>query len=101
MSERHDEQINRVPDEVERKWYISRRGFLIGMAATGAALALGIPLGLPPLRRAAAGLVLENCRRTNVTGCSILDCDNAGILLNKSPEARVSNCLIRSLVTLK
>ncbi len=56
MSERHDKQINRVPDEVERRWYISRRGFLIGMAATGAALALGIPLGLPPLRRGAAGL---------------------------------------------
>ncbi len=39
-----------------RKWYISRRGFLVGMATTGAALALGIPLGLPHLRRAAAGL---------------------------------------------
>jgi isoquinoline 1-oxidoreductase beta subunit len=56
VSERQDNQINGVPDEVERRWYISRRGFLIGMAATGAALALGIPLGLPPLRRAAAGL---------------------------------------------
>ena len=56
MSDRQDQQIDQVPDEAERKWYISRRGFLIGMAATGAALALGIPLGLPPLRRAAAGL---------------------------------------------
>jgi isoquinoline 1-oxidoreductase beta subunit len=56
VSERHDEQIDRARDEVERRWYISRRGFLVGMAATGAALALGIPLGLPPLRRAAAGL---------------------------------------------
>lgn len=37
-------------------WTISRRGFLIGMATTGAALALGIPLGLPPLRRGAASL---------------------------------------------
>ncbi len=56
MSELRDQQVDQVPDEPERKWYISRRGFLIGMATTGAALALGIPLGLPPLRRAAAGL---------------------------------------------
>ena len=56
MSERQDQQVDQVPDERERKWTISRRGFLIGMAATGAALALGIPLGLPVLRRAAAGL---------------------------------------------
>ena len=56
MSERQDDQINTAPEEVERRWRISRRGFLIGMAASGAALALGIPLGLPPLRRAAAGL---------------------------------------------
>jgi isoquinoline 1-oxidoreductase beta subunit len=41
---------------MEREWMISRRGFLIGMVTTGAALALGVPLGLPPLRRAAAGL---------------------------------------------
>ena len=61
MSERHDKQINRVPDEVERRWYISRRGFLIGMAATGAVLALGIPLGLPPLRRAAASFIPPGC----------------------------------------
>jgi isoquinoline 1-oxidoreductase beta subunit len=54
VSERRDEQIDKAPDEVERRWTISRRGFLIGMAATGAALALGIPLGLPVLRRGAA-----------------------------------------------
>jgi isoquinoline 1-oxidoreductase beta subunit len=56
VSERPDQQIDQVPDDAQRKWTISRRGFLIGMAATGAALALGIPLGLPVLRRAAAGL---------------------------------------------
>jgi len=56
MSERQDEQASQVPGEPERNWTISRRGFLIGMAATGAALALGIPLGLPQLRRTAAGL---------------------------------------------
>ncbi len=37
--------------EAERKWYVSRRGFLIGCATSGAALALGIPLGLPVARR--------------------------------------------------
>ncbi|MFC2015396.1 molybdopterin cofactor-binding domain-containing protein [Chloroflexota bacterium] len=56
MSDRQDQQVDQAPDDAERKWTISRRGFLIGMATTGAALALGIPLGLPPLRRAAAGL---------------------------------------------
>ena len=56
MNERQDPQFEQMPDTVERKWTISRRGFLIGMATTGAALALGIPLGLPALRRGAAGL---------------------------------------------
>jgi isoquinoline 1-oxidoreductase beta subunit len=56
VSERQDPQNDQVPENPERQWYISRRGFLIGMGATGAALALGIPLGLPSLRRAAAGL---------------------------------------------
>jgi isoquinoline 1-oxidoreductase beta subunit len=51
-----DQQSDQVPDDSDRRWTISRRGFLIGMATTGAALALGIPLILPPLRRAAAGL---------------------------------------------
>jgi isoquinoline 1-oxidoreductase beta subunit len=56
VSDRREQRIDQVPDDGERKWYISRRGFLIGMTTTGAALALGIPLGLPSLRRAAAGL---------------------------------------------
>ena len=51
-----DRQVDQVQEEGDRKWTISRRGFLIGMATTGAAVALGIPLGLPVLRRAAAGL---------------------------------------------
>jgi isoquinoline 1-oxidoreductase beta subunit len=38
------------------QWRISRRGFLLSMAATGTALALGIPLGLPVLRRQMAGM---------------------------------------------
>ena len=31
-----------------RTWRMSRRGFLIGAAITGVALAVGIPMGLPP-----------------------------------------------------
>lgn len=48
------------------------------------------------VRRLPAGLVLENCCRANVTGCSILDCDNAGILLNAVSDSQVSGCLIRN-----
>jgi isoquinoline 1-oxidoreductase subunit beta len=35
----------------DRKWLISRRGFLISMGTVGAGLALGVPLGLPLMRR--------------------------------------------------
>lgn len=44
---------------------------------------------------ARAGLTLEKCRWINVTGCSVLDCDNCAILLNDCHYCRVSNCLIR------
>lgn len=42
-----------------------------------------------------AGLVLEDCRRMNLTGATILDCDNAGLLLKDVTASRVSGCLIR------
>jgi hypothetical protein len=45
--------------------------------------------------RAPAGLLIENCRRFHVTGCTILDCDNAGLVLRNVSESRVSDCLIR------
>jgi len=45
--------------------------------------------------REPAGLLLENCRRMNVTSCTILDCDNAGLLLRNVTNSRVSDCLIR------
>ncbi len=45
-------------------------------------------------RRTAAGLVLQNCRRANVANCTILDCDNFGILLKDVQHSRVSGCLI-------
>ena len=44
----------------------------------------------------AAGMVLENCRRMNVTGCSLLDCDSIGLLLKNVTDSRVSGCLIRN-----
>ena len=46
------------------------------------------------VRGGPAGLVLEDCRRCNVTGCTILDCDGVGVLLKNVSGARVSDCLI-------
>jgi len=43
-----------------------------------------------------AGLVLENCHRVNVTGCTILDCAGGGLLLKNVTGSRVSDCLIRN-----
>jgi hypothetical protein len=45
--------------------------------------------------RSPAGLQIENCRRFNVTGCTLLDCDNAGLLLKDVSDSRVSDCLIQ------
>jgi len=41
-----------------------------------------------------AGLVLEDCRRMNLTGLTILDCEGAGLLLKGVTQSRVSDCLI-------
>ena len=53
-------------------------------------------LHVTQVRRLPAGLVLEKCRRVNLTGCTILDCDNAGILLKEVSDSRISDCLIRN-----
>lgn len=45
--------------------------------------------------RQEAGLILEQCDRFNVTGCTILDCDGGGLLLRGVSRSRVSDCLIR------
>ena len=45
--------------------------------------------------REPAGLLIEDCRRMNVTNCTILDCDNAGLVLRNVSNSRVSDCLIR------
>jgi hypothetical protein len=44
--------------------------------------------------RAPAGLTIENCKRMNVTNCTILDCDSIGLLLKDVTDSRVSGCLI-------
>jgi parallel beta-helix repeat protein len=46
--------------------------------------------------KADAGVTLENCRRFNVTNCTILDCANVGLLLKDVTDSRVSDCLIRN-----
>ena len=48
------------------------------------------------VRRAAAGLVLTNCRRMNVSNCTVLDCENAGILMKAVADSIVTDCLIRN-----
>jgi hypothetical protein len=45
--------------------------------------------------REPAGLLIENGRRMNITGCTIVDCDNVGLLLKDVTDSRVSDCLIR------
>jgi hypothetical protein len=42
-----------------------------------------------------AGLLIGNCRRMNITQCTILDCDNVGLLLKNLADSRISDCLIR------
>jgi len=40
-------------------------------------------------------VILRRCRRVNMTGCTILDCDVCGLLLEEVQGVRVSGCLIR------
>jgi hypothetical protein len=42
-----------------------------------------------------AGLVLERCRRFNISGCTILDCDKRGILMDDVRDTIVSGCLVQ------
>jgi parallel beta helix pectate lyase-like protein len=39
---------------------------------------------------------LERCTRFNVTGCTILDCEDVGLRLMDLANSRVSDCLIRN-----
>ena len=40
-------------------------------------------------------LQVQQCRRFNITNCTILDCDSVGLLLDDVSDSRVSDCLIR------
>lgn len=51
-------------------------------------------LNIRETRDVAAGLILENCERMNITNCSIRECKNGGILLKNVKQSRVSDCLI-------
>jgi hypothetical protein len=42
-----------------------------------------------------AGLTIEKCHRIHLVGCSILDCDNVGLLLKDSAQVYYDTCLIR------
>lgn len=45
--------------------------------------------------QAPAGLILETCDRLHVTGCTILDCDNAGLLIKDCTRSTIVGNLIR------
>ena len=44
--------------------------------------------------KAVAGVTIESCKRMNITDCTILDCDNLGLLLKDVNDSRISDCLI-------
>ena len=44
----------------------------------------------------AAGLLVEDSRRLNISGCSILDFDNAGLILRRVTDSIVSGCIVRN-----
>lgn len=43
-----------------------------------------------------AAFTIENCRRFNVTNCSILDCEGVSLLWKNVSNSRLSDCLIAS-----
>jgi len=51
-------------------------------------------LNIKSTREVAAGLILENCERMNITNCSVRECEQGGILLKDVKQSRISDCLI-------
>jgi hypothetical protein len=41
------------------------------------------------------GIVFEKCDRIHVVGCTILDCDNVGLLARNSTNSWMDDCIIR------
>lgn len=42
-----------------------------------------------------AAVTIQRCHRMNISHCTILDCDNVGLLLDELTDSRVHGCLIR------
>ena len=45
--------------------------------------------------RKKGGLILEKCQHFNISRCSVLNCDNCGILMDDVQDTMVSSCMIR------
>ena len=45
--------------------------------------------------RKEGGLVLEGCQHFNISGCTIFNCDNCGILMDDVQDTIVSSCVVR------
>ena len=41
-----------------------------------------------------AGVLISNCSRVNVSGCSILECGPVGVLIADCKDSRISGCLV-------
>lgn len=52
-------------------------------------------LHLAGVWRDPAALLVEKCKRMNITNCTVLDCDNVGIKLVEVSQSRLSGCLVR------
>ncbi|WP_206668899.1 right-handed parallel beta-helix repeat-containing protein [Bremerella volcania] len=46
-------------------------------------------------RRTEAGIMLDACRRFHMTGCTVLDCDNAGLLLKNLEDCQITGNMLR------
>tara|TARA_R110002049_G_scaffold72490_7_gene187494 strand:+ start:46844 stop:48274 length:1431 start_codon:yes stop_codon:yes gene_type:complete len=53
-------------------------------------------LHMTNVHRDPAALTIQRCRRMNISQCTILDCDNVGILLDDLSDSRIGDCLIRN-----
>jgi len=41
------------------------------------------------------GLILKRCRHVNLSGCTLLDCDGCGMLMDDVRDSIVSGCIVR------
>lgn len=52
-------------------------------------------LHIDSVHRKEAGLVLRRCRNFNISGSTVVDCDNGGVLMDDVQDTIVSGCIIR------